>query len=175
MFSDPEKNVSSFGLMPGMRVADLGSGSGFYSLAAGKIVGEKGRVYAVDVQKDLLAKLKNDAEKMHIKNIETIWGNVEKPGGSGIQNGFVDAVFVSNILFQTPEKSSLAREAKRILKPKGRVLVVDWTSSFGNMGPAPEHVLVSEKAQEIFEKEGFVLDRRMPVGEHHYGLIFQKP
>ncbi|MCK5060079.1 MAG: methyltransferase domain-containing protein [Candidatus Pacebacteria bacterium] len=174
MFSDPEKNVANFGLMPGMRVADLGSGSGFYSLAAGKIVGEKGRVYAVDVQKDLLAKLKNEAENIYKKNIETIWGNIEKPGGSGLHDNFVDAVFLSNVLFQTPDKAGLVKEARRILKPKGRVLVIDWTSSFENMGPTPENVLTSERAQEIFEEIGFALDRRMPAGAHHYGLIFKK-
>ena len=174
MFSDPEKNVEHFGLMPGMRVADLGSGSGFYSLAAAKAVGSKGRVYAVDVQKDLLAKVQNEAEREDIKNIEIVWGNIEKPRGSGLHDGFVDAVFVCNVLFQSPDKDGLIKEAKRILKPKGRVLVVDWMSSFGDMGPAEESVVTDQKAQELFESNGFILDRRMPGGTHHYALIFQK-
>jgi ubiquinone/menaquinone biosynthesis C-methylase UbiE len=160
--------------MPGMRVADLGSGSGFYTLAAGKIVGGKGRVYAIDAQKDLLARVKNEAERMHIRNIDTIWGNIEKLGGSGLHDNFVDAVFVCNVLFQITDKEGLAKEVKRILKPKGRVLVVDWMSSFEDIGPAREHVITDTKAQEIFEKTGFVLDRRMPGGVHHYALIFKK-
>lgn len=174
MFSDPDQNVENFGLMPGMHVADCGSGSGFYSLAAARALGEKGRVYAIDVQKDLLARLKNEAARLHLKNIETIWGNIEKPGGTSLRDNSVDAAFLANVLFQVKDKNSLLTELKRILKPKGRVLVVDWTSSFGGMGPSGESVVTSEQAQEIFSKGGFSFERRMPAGEHHYGLIFQK-
>lgn len=175
MFSDPEENVKNFGLMPGMLVADIGAGSGFYSFAAGKMLGEKGRVYAVDVQKDLLAKIKNEAAQRHLGNIETVWGDIEKEGGTQLRDNSLDAAFVANVLFQVKEKKGLVKEVKRILKSKGRVLVVDWTASFGGMGPTGEDVITSEQAQDLFSDVGFIFERRMPAGAHHYGLIFQKP
>ena len=64
MFSDPEKNIEQFSLGKGMHVADFGTGSGFYALAAAEAVGETGRVYAIDVQKDLLEKLKKEAHNV---------------------------------------------------------------------------------------------------------------
>ncbi len=95
-FSDPTSNIEQFSLQYGMRVADFGAGSGFYSLAAARAVGPHGHVYALDVQKDLLAKIKNDAVKANLANIEVLWADVEKPGGSKLKDRSLDAVIISN-------------------------------------------------------------------------------
>lgn len=175
MFSDPEKNIGELGLMPGMHVADIGAGSGFYSLAVARAVGSRGKVYAIDVQKDLLSKLKNEAKQQGLHNLEVIWGNAEKQGGTGLREGSVDAVVVTNLLFQITDKESLVKEVKRILKPKGRMLLVDWQGSFDGMGPQPEHVVLPDVMKELFEKQGFLFERRMGAGAQHYGFIFSKP
>ena len=60
-FSDPQKNIQQFGLIEGMKVADLGAGSAAYTLATAKQVGNSGRVYAVEVQKELISNIKNSA------------------------------------------------------------------------------------------------------------------
>jgi ubiquinone/menaquinone biosynthesis C-methylase UbiE len=66
MFSDPRSNIDQFRLDPGMIVADLGCGSGHYTFAIAKAVAPTGRVYAVDVQKDLLVRLKTEATRLHV-------------------------------------------------------------------------------------------------------------
>ena len=63
MFIDPQNNIKQFNLSPGMKVADVGAGSGFNSFAAAKEVGEKGIIYAIDIQKDLLSKIKMNPGK----------------------------------------------------------------------------------------------------------------
>ncbi|MDO8590405.1 MAG: methyltransferase domain-containing protein, partial [bacterium] len=68
MFSDPQKNIEQFGLQPGGLVADLGSGAGFYTIAAARAVGNSGRVYAIDILKDMLQKIKNEAQRSGIHN-----------------------------------------------------------------------------------------------------------
>jgi hypothetical protein len=60
------------------------------------------------------------------------------------------------------------------LKVGGRALVVDWSDSFGGIGPEPKKVVTKIAAQEMFEKNGFHLDREINAGSHHYGLIFKK-
>ena len=75
MFTDPQKNIKELGLTPGMHIADLGAGSGFYVLEAAKRVGDKGRVYAVDVQKDILQKIKNRAFILSIPISNVSCGN----------------------------------------------------------------------------------------------------
>ena len=172
MFSDPQRNLEQFELLPEMKVADFGSGSGFYSLEAAKLVGDKGRVYCVDIQKDLLAKIKNAAAKERLFNIEVIWGDIEKLGGTRLKDFSIDAVIVSNLLFQIKEKATLVNEIRRILKPKGKVLVVDWSDSFGGLGPTQASVVTKDNAIALFKKTGFTLNKEIFAGDHHYGLIF---
>ncbi len=174
-FIDPKNNIEQFGLSEGMRVADLGSGSGFYVIESSKVVGGEGRVYAVDVQKDLLEKVKASASLEGLNNIEIIWGDIEKLGGTKLADASVDAVIISNTLFQVEEKDNLLIETGRILRPNGRVLVVDWTDSFNGLGPAPESVFTGQQAKDLFQKNGFVLDKEISAGEHHYGFILKIP
>ncbi|MFA5888990.1 MAG: methyltransferase domain-containing protein [Candidatus Paceibacterota bacterium] len=174
MFSDPVKNVEQCGIQAGMEIADFGSGSGHYSLAAGKALISTGRVYAVDIQKDLLTKLKNTATHEGVYNIEVIWGDIEKVGGTKLRDNSIDLIFLSNILFQVDSKENVIKEVKRVLRQSGRVLVIDWTDSFGGLGPKSEAVFKKEMAIDLFEKNGFHLDREILAGAHHYGLIYKK-
>lgn len=174
MFSDPVKNIEQCSIQPGMEIADFGSGSGHYSIAAAKALMATGRVYSIDVQKDLLTKLKNQASREGLYNIEVVWGDIEKPNGAKLGDSSVDLVLFSNILFQLADKEGAIKEAKRILKPGGRVMVVDWADSFGGIGPRPETVFTRDKAENMFEKLGFHKDRDMSAGGHHYGFIFKK-
>src|SRR5580700_10648069 len=98
MFSDPTVNLAKLGLNDGMKVVDLGAGSGFYSIAAARIVGPGGRVYAVDVQKDLLDRIRTNGATEGLRNIEVVWGNAEKIGGTKLREGIADRVIASNIL-----------------------------------------------------------------------------
>ncbi|MEK9185631.1 MAG: methyltransferase domain-containing protein, partial [Patescibacteria group bacterium] len=77
MFSNPKNNLEQFGLTKGMKVADLGVGAGFYALEAARIVGAEGRVFCVDVQKELVAGVRRTAEKEGLNNLEAIWGDIE--------------------------------------------------------------------------------------------------
>ena len=174
MFSDPVKNIEQCGIQTGMDIADFGAGSGHYTIAGSRALMATGRVYAIDVQKDLLAKLKNEATRQGLYNVEVIWGDIEKVNGTKLRDSSVDLVFLCNVLFQLEDKENTIKEAKRILKPGGRVLVVDWQDSFGGLGPKPEAVVKKEKVVSTFEKLGFHLDREIQAGVHHYGLIYKK-
>jgi ubiquinone/menaquinone biosynthesis C-methylase UbiE len=173
-FSDPQKNIEAMGLHEGSVVADLGAGSGFYTLAAGHAVGPGGKVYSVDVQAELLARIKNSAHTQHLHNIEVIHGDVEVVGGTRLREVSVDAVFVCNILFQLEHKDGLVDEVKRILKPGGRVLIIDWEGSFGGMGPTQKDIVEERDAAALFEGHGFTKITAFDAGDHHYGLIYRK-
>lgn len=174
MFSNPTRNIQQLGLISGMHIADFGAGSGFYSMSLAEEVGDNGKVYAIDVQKDLLQKIKNEAKTRGVSNLEIIWGNVEKIGGTKMEDNSVDVVVIANMLFQAEDKNSVCAEAKRILKIGGRTLVVDWLDSFGGLGPTKENVFLLSSAKDLFKKNGFVFDKEFDAGDHHYGLIFKK-
>ncbi len=173
-FADPASNLRQFGLKEGDTIADLGAGSGFYTMAAGHIVGDKGKVYSLEVQKDLLLKLKAEAEKEHLHNVEIIWANIEKLGGTKLRDRSIDAAVISNVLFQIEDKPTFALEIKRIMKDSGRVLLIDWADSFGGMGPKASEVMTKQKALTLFESQGFVEDGAIDAGGHHYGIILKR-
>jgi ubiquinone/menaquinone biosynthesis C-methylase UbiE len=172
MFTNPEQNILHLGLTEGMRVADFGAGTGFYSKACSPRVGYTGKVYAIEVQKDLVKKLESEIRQWGLSNIECIWGDIERRGGTKIADRSMDVVIISNVLFQAEDKLGLIDEAKRILKKGGKVLLIDWSGSFGGMGPIPEHVVTENMAKELFEKRGFKLIENISTSAHHYGIIF---
>ena len=175
MFSDPETIVPYFGLTDGNVVADFGAGSGHYSIALAKRVGNNGRVYAIDIQKDLLSRLETEVKQAGgARNIHIIWGDVEKSGGTKLADSSVDFVLMANTLFQSTARYSIALEARRILRPGGQVAVVDWADSFNNLGPIAEQIASPDEVKVIFAQAGFVFDKDFPAGEHHYGLLFRK-
>jgi ubiquinone/menaquinone biosynthesis C-methylase UbiE len=174
MFSDPENNIKQFALASGMQAADFGSGSGFYTFALARAVAPNGKVFAVDIQKDLLEKLKSGARENHLSNVDIIWGDLEHLGGTKLRESSMDAVTACNIFFQIENKDGLCLEIKRVLKPNARVLVVDWAGSFAGIGPLENDVVPKMKMTSIFQDHGFVLDREISAGAEHYGLIFRK-
>ncbi len=175
MFSDPEQNIYQFSLMKGETVADFGAGSGFYSFAAAGAVGEDGRVYAIDVQKDLLERLKNQARNIrHLNNIEIIWADIDNLGGTRLREESVDSVIAANVFFQLEDKKNACLEIKRILKKGGRVLFIDWTNIQSDNISIDQKTFNKEKALVLFGENGFVLQKEIDAGVKHYGLIFIK-
>ncbi len=174
MFTDPVKNLKAFEIQENDIVADLGAGTGFYSVAAAHLA-PRGKVYAVEVQKDFLTKIKHKIAESRLHNIETLWGDVEKIGGTKIGSEIVDKVLASNILFQVEDKGGFIEEAKRILKPRGKLLLIDWTTDTSGLGLLGHKGAISkDKARIMFEKHGFSWQRDIDAGAHHYGMIFVK-
>jgi ubiquinone/menaquinone biosynthesis C-methylase UbiE len=176
-FSEPRDIILHLGLKEGMKVGDFGAGSGHYSRAAAAIVGYSGRVYAVDVQENVLKHLKLNTHDHHLATIETVWGDVEKLGGSHLRDATLDAVILANTLFQIhmKDRDGLLAEMRRVLKPGGKLLVVDWKGSYGGIGPAPEHVVPKQDAEKLFTDAGFVVVSSFEAGSHHYGIVFTSP
>lgn len=170
MFTDPLKNLKAFELKEDNIVADLGAGTGHYAIAAGTLV-PHGKVYAIELEKDFLVTIKNKVKDAGLANIECLLGDVEKLGGTSIADGVVDGVIASNILFQVDHKDKFIEEIKRILKNKGKVLLVDWTPSAIMKEVA---IFPKDKARALFEQNGFVFDREINAGDFHYGMILIK-
>lgn len=174
MFSDPKKNLDQFDLSPGMKVADFGSGAGYYTFLAAQQVGETGRVYALDIQKDLLVTLKREADKSGLPNVEAVWADFDQLEGTHLRDASVDRGLVANVIFQVSNRENFVAEIVRVMKPGGKVLVVDWADSFGGIGPVQDTIFPAEKCQELFEKNGLATEKKITAGLHHYGFVFKK-
>ncbi len=174
-FSSPHENVLQLGLRDGMKVGDFGAGSGHYARAAAAVVGHDGRVYAIDVQEDVLKHLKLNTHAHHQSTIETLWGDIEKLGGTHLRDASLDAVILANTLFQVENRFGMLGELKRVLKSGGKLLVVDWAGSYGGIGPAPEKVMPERDAETFFITGGFHKVKSFRAGPHHYGIVFTSP
>ena len=163
MFSDPLKNTFEFGFIPGETVVDFGSGAGHYSHALSKTVGPEGKVIAVDIQKDILVRLKNEAMKDGRNNIETIWGDVEKLNGTQLRDSVAAGAVLSNVLSITEDKETTIKEAKRVVRLGGKICVVEWISK-----------IPQAKMKELFINAGLSFEREFKAGDQHYGMIFKK-
>ena len=172
-FGVPASNIKQFGLGNTLHVADLGAGSGHYTRALSNLLSE-GKVYAIEVQKEILERLKNDLSREGKSNVEYIWANIEKMGGTKLADNSIDAVVISNVLFQIEDKVTFIKEVRRILKPKGRVLLIDWSGSYGGMGPSSESVVTEDSARGLFENNGFTFEKNINAGANHWGIVLVK-
>ena len=173
-FSNPEDNIAQLGKIKGLSVADFGAGVGAYTMALAKKVGDSGRVYAIEVQKDLLKNIKNTATSLGLTNVEVLWGDIERMEATKLADKSVDIVVATDVMFQVEDKPSFVAEVKRVLKPKGRVLFVDWKDSYGGLGPRPKDVVSPDEARDYFENDGFEFVSVIESGDHHYGFVMSK-
>ncbi len=172
-FINPVNIVDKFGLFPGMKVADFGSGSGHFAVEMAKHLGNDGIVYAFDVKKEALSALKSNYSLKGILNIETNLVNLEDEKSTNLDDGIVDLVLISNMFFQVENKSAVAREAFRILKPGSKLFFIESEPS-ASFGPPKELKVDKIEVEKILNGVGFSLDGEFGVGESHYGLIFIK-
>ena len=171
-FVDPAQALRAVGIHAGTVVADIGTGTGAYALPLARLLGDNGRVYAIDIQQDLLTKLANEAKRQGLDTIEVIWGDADRAGGTKLADNSVDMVLLSNTLFQLEAKDVALTEARRILKPEGQLVIIDWSESFNGLGPHKDDVVTSEQARKLAEGAGFTFSKEFAAGAHHYGLLY---
>lgn len=174
-FVDPKTVVQQIGLRNGMKVGDFGAGSGHYSVAAASLIGSDGRVYAIDVQEDVLKHIQYLAGERKLSNIDTVWGDFEKPFGTKLRDHILDAAILSNVLFQLDDKRAAVEEIKRTLKQGALLLLVDWSGPHGGIGPAASSVVSEKEAVDLFTNADFHKVRSLTSGPHHYGVLFTAP
>lgn len=172
---NPEAIVESFRLQSGMKVADLGSGSGYFSILIAKKVGENGLVTAVDIMESTLETVRAKASAMGLKNLQTVRADLEVLGATGLPDGSQDLVLLANVLFQSSKKEAIIQESKRILVPGGQIILIDWKKEVNSgLGP-PQNLKTSpEELQAMLTKEGLSFVRNINAGEYHFGMTFKK-
>jgi len=170
-FLSPEEILDGFKLSSNMVVAEFGCGSGGFAIPLAKRL-DQGLVYAIDIQESSLSALKSRALLENIINIRIIRSDLEEPRGSTLTQDSLDLIFIPNVLFQVEDKGAIISEAERVLKSKGKLVVIDWlvTASQG-----PEKGRVSpEEVKKMTEDVGFKLEKEFEAGKYHYGLVFVK-
>lgn len=172
-FVDPEKLLKAIPVEPGMNVVDMGCGNGHYAVMAGQLAGSKGQVQALDILEDALSQTATLARLHGIQNISTKVCNLELFGACGLPEQSTDLAIMSGLLHQLKNKTNALREAYRLLKTGGRLLLVEWTKD-SPLGPAQSERLEEEGVRKLLEESGFRPVSSLPAGSFHYALLYTK-
>lgn len=157
------------------KLADLGcGGAGHFVLPAAQRVGGDGLVYAVDVLKSVLRSVVSRARLLGIGHIKTIWSNLENVGATRIPAHSLDFAFLINTLYQATQHEKMIEEARRLLKPSGKLLVIDWLPGHSSLGPPAERRVAPERIEQMATQLGFKLIEKFQPGSRHFGLIFSQ-
>lgn len=162
-------------LTEGMTVADLGCGNlGYFAMSAARIVGRKGTVYAVDILKSVLNSVGNLARQQGFDNVKIIWSNLEIVGATKIPVASVDIALLHNVLFQSTDDAMVLKEAARLTKRGGKLMIIDWTKIASPFGPPIADRTNPTEIKSMAQAAGFKLIEEFEAGPYHYGLIFIK-
>lgn len=163
------------GLEEGMNVGDLGCGNlAYYAFGSGKLVGKKGMVYAVDILKSVLNAVDNRIKQEGYDNIKTVWSNLELVGATKIPATSLDVVFIHNVLFQAGDHSGLLKETARLLKPSGKLMIIDWKKTGAPFGPPVADRPEPEAVKNLASSTGFKLIEEFEAGPYHWGMMFAR-
>jgi ubiquinone/menaquinone biosynthesis C-methylase UbiE len=173
-FIDPEKIIGQAEIQEGIAVADFGCGPGYFSIPIAKIVGQIGRVYALDVLPQALETVQAKAKNSGLVNVITKRVNLEKEMGSKLEADVFDLVVMKDVLFQNQRKDLMIAEAYRILKPGGRVLVVEWGNGASSIGPESELRIAEDELKNIFVQQKFKIEKEIEAGDFHYSFLASK-
>ncbi len=169
---DPGLLFQKAQLQRGMHVADFGTDrSGHLVFPAALLLGEKGIMYAVDILKSILENVKKRADLEALTNIHPIWSDLEK-GKTAIPEKSLDVVFIVNTLSFCTQPDLILAEAKRLLRDKARLVIVDWREKVNSaMGPKDDMFIDFKKIKQWAKSEGFLVQEEFPVGHYHQGVV----
>lgn len=158
-----------------MSVANFGCGaSGHFVFPVADLVGKKGKVYAIDILKTVLERVARRAKQENYPNIETVWSNLEIFNATKLESGSLDAGLLVNVLYQSQRRADILREAIRMIKKDGRLVVVEWKNVSSPLGPPVEERVRPELLEAAAKKLGLAIEEQFEAGQYHYGIIFNK-
>ncbi|OGY87343.1 MAG: hypothetical protein A2233_01420 [Candidatus Kerfeldbacteria bacterium RIFOXYA2_FULL_38_24] len=162
-------------LAEGMTLVDCGAGNAApFTLAGAEIVGERGTVYALDVVKSVLASIKQRVEKAGFLNVVTVWTDLEIVGAAKrVASNSADVLVIADTLSQSHQKEEVLKEAMRMVKTNGKILLVDWKKS-SPLGPEFKHRISSADLKVLAESLNLQHLETFDAGDYHWAMILQK-
>lgn len=151
---DCKAMLKALGVKRGDVVCDLGCGNGFYTIKLAKMVGGKGKVIAVDIQREMLGLLDDRAKQERVKNIETVLGTVVDPK---LPANAVDLVLLVDVYHEFSHPEQMLTAIRKSLKPNGRVALVEFRAEDPDVPIKPLHKMSKEQIMKEFPPNGFKL------------------
>jgi precorrin-6B methylase 2 len=168
---NPEGALDALNLKPGMSVADVGAGTGYMSLKLAKRVGPAGKVYAEDVQPEMLQQVRANAAKAKAANVVTVQGSFTDPM---LPKGQMDLVLLADVYHEFSEPQKMLRGIRESLKPGGRLVLLEYRKEDPKIPIREEHKMTVAEVRTELEAEGFHLAQVIETLPRQHILILTK-
>jgi ubiquinone/menaquinone biosynthesis C-methylase UbiE len=166
----PDKALEALAIKRGMVVADVGAGSGYMSFKMAKLVGPSGKVYANDVQPEMLEKLRGRAQRDKIANVETVLGTETDPK---LPAGGIDLILMVDVYHEFSQPQAMLDRMRESLKPGGRLVLVEYRKEDPKVPIRPEHKMSVADVRTEVEAEGYQFDQVIEVLPRQHIIIFR--
>jgi len=167
-WQNPEDILVEAGVRSGSTFVDLGCGQGFFALPAARLVGDEGMVYGLDADSEAIRRLKERAAKEKLRNLNLKAGMAED---TIFCDSCADVVFFGIVLHDFNDPSKVLSNAKRMLKPTGRLVDLDWRKEPMQVGPPLQIRFDEKKASHLIESADFEIDEIKKEGLYHYIIM----
>jgi SAM-dependent methyltransferase len=168
---NPEGALDAIGFKPGMVVADVGAGTGYMTLKMAKRVGPSGKVYAEDVQPEMLRRLRSNAAEAKLTNIQTVLGGEADPK---LPPAALDLILLVDVYHEFSQPQRMLRKMREALKPDGRLVLLEYRKEDPSIPIRPEHKMSVAEVKLEVEAEGFHLDQVLETLPRQHILILTK-
>lgn len=167
----PDLALDGMGIKPGMKIADMGSGVGYMTLRMAKRVGPTGKVYGVDLQPGMLQKLRENASKAGLTNIEPILSTVDDPK---LPANSVDMILMVDVYHEFSQPQAMIRKLREALKADGRLILLEYRAEDPSIPINPDHKMTVGQVKAEIEPEGFKLQTPIENLPRQHLLILTK-
>jgi len=172
---EAEENVEgaldTIGIRRGSTVAEVGAGTGYVSLKMARRVGPNGTVYANDIQPEMLVRLRGNADRAGMRNIQTVLGTGTDPQ---LPAGRMDLIILVDVYHEFAQPQKMLDAMRTELKPDGRLVLLEYRKEDPNVPILPEHKMTVAEAKTEVEAEGFKLSKVLETLPRQHILIFMR-
>jgi ubiquinone/menaquinone biosynthesis C-methylase UbiE len=166
----PDRALDAIGIPAGATVADVGAGTGYFTTRLARRVGRQGKVYAVDIQREMLARLERRLKADSIGNVELVHSSEDDPA---LPPTSVDLVLMVDVYHELARPQLVLRRLRTAMRQGGRLVLIEYRKEDPTVPIRFEHKMSVKEARQELEAEGFVLARQSDVLPRQHILIFE--
>ncbi len=171
-WQDTEEILDRLRINPGDKIADIGAGSGYFTIPLALRVGDKGIVFAEEIQIEMVNFISKKVEKQGLNNVRVVFGKVEDPS---LLDDFLNLVFLTNTYHELEKPLLMFENIRKDLKYNVRLAIIDWDPEKKSpFGPPTDMRVSKETVIKEVERIGFDLIEKHRFMPYHYFLVFRK-
>jgi ubiquinone/menaquinone biosynthesis C-methylase UbiE len=168
-YQKPHEVVHALGLKPGEIIADIGAGSGYFTFHLARHVGEKGKVYAVDVSPDMILHVNRRIREFKMNNVVSVLADSDDPL---LPDQSVNRFFICDVWHHIDNQTKYLSLMKKMLKPGGEVVIIDFHKKEFPVGPPMKMKIAREDVIKRLESNGYRLTKEHTFLPYQYFLVF---